>query len=135
MGKYDGIISMEHFKSDRHPAMPQSSRAAQFSPFAALTGYDEEIAEAGRLTEERPQLDEDMKNILDSRLASALRQQLEISVTYFIPDAVKDGGSFRTVEARAMRLAGQASVLVMDDGERIPIKDITDIRLLTSSLS
>ena len=130
---YDDIIHLPHHVSSTHPQMSAADRAAQFSPFAALTGYDEEIAEAGRLTEERPQLDEDMKNILDSRLASALRQQLRISVTYFIPDAVKDGGSFRTVEARAMRLAGQASVLVLDDGERIPIKDITDIRLLTSS--
>lgn len=92
MGKYDDIIHLPHHVSAKHPQMPALDRAAQFSPFAALTGYETAIAETARLVDRRIELDENRKEELDEKLQMA-REQLalepEIAVTYFVPDAKK----------------------------------------------
>ena len=91
-GPYDDIIGMEHHVSQRHPRMGRLDRAAQFSPFAALSGYEEAIEEAARLTERRPILSEDARAALDEALSSAAQGD-EVSITYFREDSRKSGGS------------------------------------------
>ena len=95
--KYGDIIHLPHPVSEKHPRMPMQDRAAQFSPFAALTGYEEAIYETGRLTEERAELDEEEKAILDRKqrlLLEKLDELPTLTVTYFVPDEKKSGGAY-----------------------------------------
>ena len=93
--KYGDIIHLPHPVSEKHPRMPMQDRAAQFSPFAALTGYEEAIYETGRLTEEKTELGEEEKAILDRKqqlLLEKLDERPTLTVTYFVPDEKKSGG-------------------------------------------
>lgn len=127
---YDDIIMLPHHVSFVHPAMPVSDRAAQFMPFAALTGYGEAIDETGRLTEERLELDEDEASALDERLR-LIRERAaghpEISVTYFRPDARKAGGAYVTVTGRIKKIDEYEKSLVMEDKTRIPLREVTGL--------
>lgn len=132
MGNYDDIIGLPHHVSEVHPQMGRIDRAAQFSPFAALTGYSEAIRETGRLTEERVELDEDMKEGLDEKL-KMLKYQIEegdypeAAITYFQPDNRKEGGSYVTVSGRVKKIDGYGQTVVMVDGRRVLIKDIVGL--------
>ena len=100
MEGYEDIINLPHHVSKTRPQMSMLDRAAQFSPFAALTGYDAAIKETGRLTDEKIEMDEDRKAALDMKqayLIEMIDEQPEISVTYFLPDTKKSGGSYVTV--------------------------------------
>jgi len=111
--------------------MSMLDRAAQFSPFAALTGYDAAIKETGRLTDEKQELDEDTKATLDMKqayLMEMIDEQPEISVTYFLPDTKKAGGAYETVIGKLKRFDEYERLLVLTDGKKIPMDDITDIR-------
>ena len=95
MGKYDDIINLPHPVSKTHAPMPRAQRAAQFSPFAALTGYDDAVRETARLTEARVELDRDALDALD-RALHALEERIaadkvrpEAQIRYFIPDERK----------------------------------------------
>jgi len=106
-------------------------RAAQFSPFAALTGYDAVVKESARLTDRKIELSEDEKAVLDERLrllTDALPQQPEAAFTYFLPDARKEGGAYVTVTGRLKRVDELRRVLLLADGAEIPIDDILDIQ-------
>lgn len=97
---YDDVIHLPHPASKIHPRMSMVDRAAQFSPFAALTGYDAVLKETARLTGERIELDEYEKNALNERLqliAATLGEDHEVSITYFKPDELKAGGEYVTV--------------------------------------
>jgi hypothetical protein len=105
-------------------------RAAQFSPFAALTGYGDAIKETARLTGERVELDEYMKDVLSVRLqiiADQLKEHPEIAITYFQPDEKKNGGAYVTVIGRAKKIDEYERVVVMTDGTRVPIDEIASI--------
>ena len=105
-------------------------RAAQFSPFAALTGYDNAITETGRLTGERIGLDEDSKATLDMKhacLMDIINKQPKIYVTYFLPDAQKSGGEYVTVTGNLKRFDEYERLLILTDGRKIPMDDILDI--------
>ena len=119
-------------RTELHAPMPMKNRAAQFAPFAALTGYDGAVRETERLTDHRPDISEDRAEILDRRLRW-LREQInaepEITVTWFIPDIRKEGGACRTRTGRAKRLDEQHSVLLLQDDECIPISDICDLQI------
>lgn len=127
MGKYDDIIHLPHHVSTKHPQMPALDRAAQFSPFAALTGYETAIAETARLVDRRIELDENRKEELDEKLQMA-REQLalepEIAVTYFVPDAKKDGGAYVQTIGIIKKLDDIGQRIIMKDGTVIPICDI-----------
>ena len=106
MGKYDDIIDLPHFVSKKYPQMSMRDRAAQFSPFAALTGYDAEIKETARLTDKRIEFDEDVLDRLNERL-NILRKCLDdgdvypdVRITYFEKDLKKDGGKYITMSGR-----------------------------------
>lgn len=97
--RYNEIINLPHHVSKTRPQMPMSDRAAQFAPFAALTGYDSAIRETGRLTDEKIELDEEALTALDMKfqlLVKAIDEEPEASVTYFKPDQRKDGGAYLT---------------------------------------
>ena len=132
MGKYDDIINLPHHVSSTRPHMPISDRAAQFMPFRALTGYEDAVQETARLTDEKPELTEDEKALLDvklQRLAEELPRQPSVTLTYFQPDKRKAGGAFVSVTGQIKKIDNFGAVLILAGGERILIEDILDIQL------
>lgn len=129
-GKYDDIIHLPHPVSKKHPPMKAMDRAAQFSPFAALTGHGAAIKETARLTDERIELDGYMKDILSHRLQIAsdfIKEEPEISITYFKPDAEKQGGAYIVATGSLKKIDEYERALLMDDGSIIPIDEIISI--------
>ncbi len=129
-GTYDDIINLPRHVSIRHPPMAALDRAAQFSPFAALTGYDAAIKETARLTDERMELDEYAKDALNDRLqiiADRIKENPEIAITYFQPDVKKDGGAYVTAIGMAKKIDECERFVVMTDGTAIFIDDIISI--------
>lgn len=127
---YEDIISLPHHVSKTRPQMSMMDRAAQFSPFAALTGYDAAIKETGRLTDEKIEMDEDRKAALDMKqayLIEMIDEQPEISITYFLPDTKKSGGAYVTVTGNLKRFDEYERLLILTDGKKIPMDDIADI--------
>ena len=127
---YEDIINLPHHVSKTRPQMSMIDRAAQFSPFAALTGYDAAIKETGRLTDEKIEMDEDRKAALDMKqayLIEMIDEQPEISITYFLPDAKKSGGAYVTVTGNLKRFDEYERLLILTDGKKIPMDDIADI--------
>ncbi len=127
---YGDIAALPHHVSERRAHMAMIDRAAQFAPFAALTGYEDDVREVRRLTRARVAPGEDQRAALDARLAAlcaceARRPWAEI--TYFQPDARKAGGAYRTVRGRVRRVDGAARVILLDDGTAVPIADILEI--------
>lgn len=130
-GKYDDILHLPHPTSSRHPRMSMADRAAQFSPFAALTGHGAAVSETARLTDRKAELSEDIQGLLDLKqhlLLEHIDEQPEISVTWFQPDARKEGGQYRTVTAHLQRVDAYARLLVLTDGTRIPLDDVADLQ-------
>lgn len=117
---YDDIIELPHHRSDRRPHMSMHDRAAQFSPFAALTGHDAAVRETERITEELRDRDEGMKELLDRKLRF-LREKAdlapEVEVQYFIPDAHKSGGRYEVARGIFRRVDTQARRLVLEEPE------------------
>ena len=131
-GNYDDIISLPHPEPRTHPRMSLHDRAAQFSPFAALTGHSAAIAETGRLTASRITLDESEIARVDAalqRLRELLPQEPMASITYFVPDERKAGGSYQTITGTARRIDTANGVLLLTDRREIPIADIFDISI------
>lgn len=129
-GAYDDIINLPHYVSATRPRMSVIDRAAQFSPFAAMTGYDAAIKETARLTDERVELDECIKNVLSDRLqiiADRIKEHPEIAITYFQPDAKKRGGAYVTATGTAKKIDDHERVVFMTDGTAIPIDEIVSI--------
>lgn len=130
MGNYDDIINLPHHVSTVHPHMSALDRAAQFSPFAALTGHGAAISETARLTETGPELDETKKEELDARLQiirECLSMQPEIAITYFVPDARKEGGSYLRAAGAVKKLDDIGHEVIMADGTSIPMDTICEI--------
>ena len=124
---YADIIDLPHHVSKRHPQMSMEKRAAQFSPFAAMVGHDAAIRETARLTEERLELSEDEKAVIDGKLQmiqAHIKEQPEVTVTYFQPDEKKSGGAYVTVTGSAKKVDDVSKLLLLQDGKAIPIKDI-----------
>lgn len=124
------LLEMERPVSARHAPMRRCDRAAQFAPFAALSGFDETVQEAGRLTQAQIELAENECEALNDalvRLAARLPEQPEVRLTYFQPDAKKSGGIYRTILTRVRRLDANAQVLVLTDGTRIPFDALLSI--------
>ena len=127
---YDDIIHLPHHVSKTRPQMSMEDRAAQFSPFAALTGYDAAILETGRLTEDKLELGEETQAILDRKqryLAEIIDTKPEITVTYFVPDEKKSGGAYSTVTGFLKRIDEYERVLMLTDGRKIQLDAIIDI--------
>lgn len=129
---YEDILNLPYPVSLSHPRMPVSDRAAQFSPFAALTGYEEAIEETGRFTDARKELEEDAQNALDEKLQMLREQSAShpyVAVTYFQPDERKAGGAYVTVEGRIKKLDVYGRVMVMQDGTMVPFEELTELEI------
>ncbi|WP_313129886.1 hypothetical protein [Anaerocolumna sp.] len=127
---YNDIIHLPHHVSTTCPHMSAIDRAAQFSPFAALTGYDAAIKETARLTDERVELDEYRKDILSDKLqiiADRIKEHLEIAITYFQPDEKKNGGTYVTAIGTVKKIDEYERIVVMMDSTTIPIDEIISI--------
>ena len=130
MNEYEDIIHLPHHVSRKHPQMSMSDRAAQFSPFAALTGYDAAVEETARLTDCRIELDEYEAQHLDEqiqKLSGHLQERPEVSITYFLPDARKDGGEYVTMTGRVKKIENYERRIVLMDGSLIPIHEVISI--------
>ncbi len=131
-GPYDDILHLPHHVSADRAHMPICDRAAQFSPFAALTGYEAAIKETARLTDERRQLDESEKEILNGKLqaiAERLKETPRVAITYFKPDERKAGGSYVTVVGAVIKMNPYRRMIIMEDGLEVPIDDVFEIQL------
>ncbi len=132
INKYDDIINLPRHISKKHPQMSVEERAAQFAPFAALVGYEDEVEETARITEKRIELNEEEKKILDMKL-QMLNEQIKvqiypnITIMYFIPDLKKDGGKYIKVSGVIKKVDEFKQLIILDDKTEIPIKDIIKI--------
>lgn len=127
---YADIINLPHHELTTRQRMPLINRAAPFSPFAALTGYDDAVKETARLTDARIELDEGSKEVLNDKLRIAVDQaenQPEISITYFLPDKKKSGGAYVTIKAVIKRIDEYERLVIFTDKSSIPIDDIYEI--------
>ncbi len=129
-GAYDDIIGLPHHVSPVRPQMPRSRRAVQFLPFAALSGYGDMIREVCRHTDEEPApcdgLLEEL-NLKAGELVRRMHEHPEIRVTHFVPDPLKDGGSFEVTEGRVERVDAFRRLIVMEDGSEIGFDSIIDL--------
>ena len=137
MGKYEDIIDHPHHQSKTRPHMSLQNRAAQFAPFAALSGYGEAVAETERITEERAILDESVVDEINRKLAEiAERLNSEsgnepyVSITYFVDDLLKDGGSYVHAAGNVKKVDAYERQVLMKDGTVIPMRDIFDVEIL-----
>ena len=136
MTDYDDIINLPHHTSDHHPRMAMIDRAAQFAPFAAVVGYDDAIAETGRYTDSRTEMGDDELAALDRQMAiivNNIDSQPEVTITYFVPDERKDGGSYQTLTAQVVKVDETERRLYLSEGTAIYMRDI--IRLINKKLA
>ncbi len=127
---YDDMLHLGHHVSPTHPPMSMIDRAAQFSPFAALTGFEAAIREAGRLTYGKIELNEDEKAMIERRLRDIQERgssQPRITITYYRPDQRKAGGAYVTIAGTVRKVDGYRHIVAMADGRMIPFEDIRRI--------
>ena len=124
------IINLPHHVSKVHPQMSMHQRAAQFSPFAALVGFEDVIDENVRQTDSKRELDEMEKEELDRKLCvieSHLTEKPVVEIEYFIPDAIKAGGEYVFRSGEVVKIQPVEKKLILSDGTVIPIEDIANI--------
>ena len=129
-GPYDDIINLPHHVSRTRPQMPRADRAAQFAPFLALVGYGAALVETARLTDRRIELEEDDRAAMDrkqQKLMERIGGRPEVAVTWFVPDARKEGGQYITTVGRLKRIDEVRRVMVLVDRTEIPLDDVFDI--------
>lgn len=129
---YEDIINLPHHVSPTRPQMSLKDRAAQFSPFAALTGHQAAVHETQRLTMKKRELDENQKMLINEKLQQILEQISdfpEVSITYFEPDSKKEGGSYPNICQKVKKIDGILRQIHLMNGTMIPIDDIVDVQL------
>ena len=131
MGAYDDIIHLPHPTSPRHPRMRMIDRAAQFSPFQALSGFGSAIRETARVTGERIELTEDEKAVLDEKLRYLCETGEEAIFTYFLPDGKKDGGTYVDAVGTIKKIDPLEGCVILTDRTAIPIEDILEVEAQT----
>ena len=134
MSRYDDIINFPHHVSPTRQRMSMHDRAAQFAPFAALVGYDDAVAETARLTESRPELDEQEQRAINERLAyitDHIHEQPEVRIKYFVPDEHKSGGAIVEVSGKVRKISATNGTIVLTDGCKIKTRDITNLSTLS----
>lgn len=130
--RYDDLLDLPHPVSHRHAHMSAHDRAAQFSPFAALTGHSAAMEETARLTDPKLELNEMQLEELNAALQSVqarIRERPAVQITYFVPDARKSGGEYTSVHAHIRHIDESAQALILSDDSRIPLDDILSLRL------
>ena len=133
MNEYDDIINLPHHQSTKHKHMSNYQRAAQFSPFAALTGYDAAIDETARLTDKKLDLSEEQTEFLNQQIQLIIKQLFEkpqVEITYFVPDERKSGGEYVTVTSNVRRVDDFNREIVFADGITVKIDDVWNIKIM-----
>lgn len=128
--RYDDILELPHPVSSRHAAMSMTDRGAQFSPFAALTGFGAAIDETGRLTDVRIEISEEERERLNRKLMYLHQMQPicpKITITYFLPDEKKDGGAYIRATGRLWKIDKLSQQILLENGRRIPMEDLLEI--------
>ncbi len=127
---FDDIINLPHPDPKHHQRMPMLERAAQFLPFAALTGYDDSVREEARLTDKQVAIGEDAAEELDRRMA-LLREHLPemplVTITYFVPDSRKDGGRYLSATGRIKKMDDYGQTILLENNPPIAIQHVLDI--------
>ena len=129
-GKYDDIINMSHHISKKHPRMSLENRSAQFAPFAALTGYEDEVEETARITDKRIEITDEIKSKINMKLQiiqETIKTKPKVTIKYFIPDNKKEGGSYKTVTSNVLKIDQYKKLVVLKDNTKIFISDIINI--------
>ena len=132
ISRYDDIINLPHHVSPTRPRMSMHDRAAQFAPFAALVGYDDAVAETARLTESRPELDEQEQRAINECLAyiaDHIHEQPEVRIKYFVPDDRKSGGAIVVTSGEVQKISATDGTIVMADGCKIRLSEIVDLSI------
>lgn len=129
MEKYQNILNVPYTKSTKRPHMSLNDRAAQFAPFAALTGYEESIQETGRLTKSKINLNQEAKELISLKLNLIIDRKLDeiIEITYFVPDKYKSGGSYSTISNKIKRIDTVSKIIYFIDNTNLEINKIIDI--------
>ena len=130
--RYEDIIHLKRPVSRTHPPMPVSDRAAQFAPFAALTGYGDAVKETERLTEDKVELSDSKKEELDAKLQyirEHIKELPQLQFTFFEADSRKEGGAYRTITGNVKKLDAYRRVIVLSDGTKIPAEDILELTI------
>ena len=127
MNDYSDIMNHPHHRSLTHPHMSMTSRAAQFSPFAALTGYGDAVDETGRLTDEKVIMDDDALYELNGKMQMIEAGKNTVTITYFVPDLIKEGGSYTIISGKVKKIDRIENRIIMQDGTMIPVDDVFDI--------
>lgn len=128
--KYGDILDVKWEGVRSHKRADALSRAAQFSPFAALVGFDDEISETARLTDAKKEMTEEKKEEIELALQTIISGEVESVITYFVADELKSGGAYVTVKGKVSKFKEFEKVLVMDEGSEIPVSEIMDIEIL-----
>lgn len=129
---YLDIINLEHHTSSKHPRMSKSARAAQFSPFSALTGYDDAIKETGRLTDKKIELTEEEKIMLNDKLLKINdnhKNQPKVTITYFEHDKNKEGGKYLSYTGNIKKIDMTELTITLTDKTKINISELLDITI------
>lgn len=132
MNKYKDIINLPHHVSNTRKPMSLYNRAAQFAPFAALTGYDDAIKETARLTEERIELSDELKNMLNQKIKliiENIKLQPEVAITYYVPDNKKSGGVYKTISGNVKRIDEVEKCIIFTNKLKIKVSDLLNIVL------
>ena len=127
---YEDIINLNYQISSKHPRMSMQARAAQFAPFAALTGCGNEVAETARFVQDKIELDEEIKEILDRKIYEILnkiKDKPTVLITYFVPDERKNGGSYEEIKGNVIKIDDYKNVIILENKEEILIENILDI--------
>lgn len=136
--RYADILHLPHHTSNKHPHMSKKNRAAQFAPFAALTGFNALLTETARQTDEYVKVDEDTETQINIRLqflAEHAEETPSVSITYFRPDEKKDGGSYIAVSGNVKQIDLYANLVILTNGTKIPIHAIHAIEVVESTTS
>lgn len=131
-GKYDDIINLPHHTSTKHPRMTRTARAAQFAPFAALTGLDDEMEETARLTDKKITLDEEQKQVINRELLfikNNPQKDIPVIISFFKSDGRKDGGAYIEKEVRIKKIDEINRKLILSDYSEIKIDDLFSVRI------
>lgn len=128
--KYENILNHKRHYSLSHPKMSNEKRAAQFAPFAALTGFEDKANETARQTQQRIIIDENEIDLINNKLKLIefkLNEQPTVKITYFEKDAFKEGGKYITAAGCVQSIDLLNSNILMSDGTKVPVNDIIDI--------
>ena len=134
MGQYDDIINLPHHVSDYHKPMPMENRAAQFAPFATLSGHNDAIAETARLTDIIRELSEDEQDCLTKKLNYILESGSPAIITYFVRDTTKVGGTYKKVNGFVKKYNEIDRTLILKDGKIIPLDFISEIEIKDNNI-